>query len=84
VYFVYILSCRDGTLYTGYTSKLEKRLLLHRQGRGARYTCIHGAKEIVYVERFGERKEAIRRERQIKRLTRGMKLRLIMGSGKLI
>ena len=68
-YFVYVISCSDGSFYTGYTTSLEKRIQLHKKGRGARYTQVHGANELVYHETFVTRREAMQRERQIKRLS---------------
>lgn len=67
-YYVYVLLCQGGTFYTGYAKNLNARLSMHEQGKGARYTRIHKPKKLVYVEEFGTRKEAMRRERKIKRL----------------
>ena len=68
-YFVYIISCNDGSFYTGYTTCLEKRIQLHKMGRGARYTQSHGFGELIYKEILVDRGEAMKRERQIKRLS---------------
>jgi putative endonuclease len=68
-YFVYVISCNDGSFYTGYTTSLEKRIQLHKKGRGARYTQVHGVDELIYQEMFVTRREAMQRERQIKRLS---------------
>ncbi|MCJ7759628.1 GIY-YIG nuclease family protein [Candidatus Bathyarchaeota archaeon] len=68
-YFVYVISCNDGSFYTGYTTCLEKRMQLHKKGRGARYTQVHGVNELVHQETFVTRREAIQRERQIKKLS---------------
>ena len=68
-YFVYVISCNDGSFYTGYTTCIEKRMQLHKKGRGARYTQVHGVKELVHQETFVTRKEAMQRERQIKKLS---------------
>lgn len=75
-YYVYVLSCEDGSFYTGYTTSLERRIQLHRRGRGARYTHIHGAVRVIHWEVFATRSEAMRRERQIKRFTHDQKARL--------
>ena len=74
---VYILRCGDGTLYTGWTNDLEKRLKAHASGRGAKYTRSRLPVEPVYREALPGRGEAMRREAQIKRLTRAEKLALI-------
>lgn len=76
-YYVYILQCGDGTLYTGWTNDLQSRLAAHREGRGAKYTRGRGPLELVYSEEFPGKGEAVRREYQIKRMTRKQKERLI-------
>ena len=75
--YVYILKCADGTLYTGWTNDLEKRLRAHNEGRGAKYTRGRLPAELVYYETFEERSEAMGREWAIKQLTREQKLQLI-------
>lgn len=79
--YTYILRCRDGTLYTGWTNDLERRVATHNAGTGSKYTRVRLPVELVYYEAFPSKSEAMRREVQIKRLTRGEKLRLIAGSG---
>ena len=74
---LYILRCADGTLYTGIAVDAEKRLAMHRSGRGAKYTKGRGPLELVYSEACGTRGDALRREAAIKRLPRAKKLRLI-------
>ena len=74
---VYILRCGDGTLYTGWTNDLEKRLKTHAAGKGGKYTRSRLPVELVYTERFESAHEARSREWHIKRLTREQKLRLI-------
>jgi len=76
-WFVYILRCGDGSLYTGITDNVEKRLAAHRAGKGAKYTRGRGPLELVYRECVPDRPAALRREAQIKRLTRAEKLTLI-------
>jgi putative endonuclease len=76
--FTYILRCADGTLYTGWTNDLEKRLAAHNSGTGAKYTRPRRPVELVYYESFPTKEEAMRREVQIKRLTRKEKLALIL------
>jgi putative endonuclease len=74
---VYILRCGDGTLYTGWTNDLEKRLRTHAAGKGAKYTRARLPVTLVYTEVFETEHEARSRECGIKRLTRSQKLSLI-------
>jgi len=76
-YYVYILLCKDGSYYTGYAKDLKHRVEQHKKGQGARYTRIHEAEEMVYVEEFSSRSEAMKRERRIKSLSHNEKQRLI-------
>lgn len=76
-YYCYILSCGDGSLYTGITNDLEKRLAVHNKGKGGAYTAAHLPVEMVYSEEVGEKGAALRRELQIKALTHTEKLALI-------
>ena len=74
---IYILRCRDGSLYTGITTDVEKRLEAHRSGKGAKYTRGRGPLELVYREECGTHSDALKREIEIKRLTREQKQALI-------
>jgi len=74
---VYILRCGDGTLYTGWTNDLEKRLTAHAAGKGGKYTRARLPVALVYTETCESAHEARSREWHIKRLTRAEKLRLI-------
>ena len=76
MWFVYILLCRDGTLYTGATTDLNHRLARHNAGRGAKYTRGRRPVRLVYWEPCTDRPAALRRERAIKALPRGEKLAL--------
>lgn len=76
-YWVYILRCGDGTLYTGSTNDVERRAAAHNSGRGAKYTRGRGPVEVVYREELADKSAALRREREIKGLTRAGKLALI-------
>ena len=76
-WYVYILRCGDGTLYTGITDDIPRRLAAHRAGKGAKYTRGRGPLELVYQERVPDKSAALRREAAIKRLRRGGKERLI-------
>ena len=75
--YVYILKCCDNTLYTGWTTSLEKRLKTHNSGKGAKYTKSRLPVEIVYFEEFDNKIDAMKREYAIKQLSRKEKLRLI-------
>ena len=80
-YVVYILRCGDGTLYTGCTNNVPRRLQAHQSGRGAKYTRGRLPVELVYQEAAAGRPEALRREAAIKRMTRMQKLELIRWGG---
>jgi putative endonuclease len=75
---VYMLRCRDGSLYTGITNDLTKRLAAHRAGTGARYTRARLPVRLVYRELRATRGSALRREGAIKRLPRAAKLALVV------
>ena len=76
-WFVYILRCGDGTLYTGVTDDVQRRLAAHRAGKGAKYTRGRGPPELVYTQEQPDKSAALRREFQIKKRTRPQKERLI-------
>ena len=76
-YFVYLLECDDGTIYTGITTDLDRRLAEHRNGTGAHYTRAHGVSKIAYSEKHPDRSTASKREAEIKKLTRSKKISLI-------
>ena len=75
--YTYILKCSDNTLYTGWTSNLEKRLRAHNQGKGAKYTRTRLPVTLDYFEVYETKKEAMSREFAIKKLSRSQKERLI-------
>ena len=79
--YTYILKCRDGTYYTGWTNDLERRIKTHNQGKGAKYTRTRRPVELAYYEAFSTKEEAMRREAQIKHMDRKNKEKLIMGKG---
>lgn len=79
-WYLYILKCGDGTLYTGITTDVRRRLSAHRAGRGAKYTRGRGPLELVYQEECGGHTQALRRELEVKHLTRLEKEGLITGS----
>jgi putative endonuclease len=77
VYFVYILECKDGSLYTGITTDVARRFAEHKNKKGGHYTRARGAAKIVYTERKKNRSTASKREAEIKALSREKKLGLI-------
>ena len=77
VNYTYMVLCKDNTLYTGWTNDLEKRLAAHNAGTGAKYTKTRRPVRMVYAEEHEEKRDAMRREAQIKRLSRGEKVALI-------
>ena len=70
---VYILECKDGSLYTGITDRLEHRLAAHRTGKGAKYTKGRGPLKLRYLENCTDHSAALRREIQIKQMTKKQK-----------
>lgn len=74
---LYILRCKDGSLYTGITTDVEKRYGQHQAGKGAKYTRGRGPLELVYREVCGSHSEALKRELEIKALPREKKLEMI-------
>lgn len=77
MYYVYILKCKDNTLYTGYTVDLDKRIQNHNKGIGAKYTRGRIPVELVYYETYNNKSEALKREYSIKQLSKDKKLKLI-------
>ena len=75
--FVYLLRCRDGTLYCGWTNDLERRLRAHSEGTASRYTRTRRPVKLAWSKQLGSRSEAMREEARIKRLSRAEKLRLM-------
>ena len=75
-WFVYILRCRDDTLYTGVTDDVPRRVAAHNSGKGAKYTRGRGPVEVVYTEQCESYSAALKREAAIKRLPRAEKLTL--------
>lgn len=73
MHYTYMLKCKDNTYYTGYTNNLEKRLKAHNEGKGAKYTRGRGPVELIYYEEYEDKHSAMRREWEIKQLTRSEK-----------
>jgi len=76
-WYLYILRCGDGTLYTGITNDVTKRFQAHCCGKGAKYTRGRGPLELVYRENCGAHPNALRREREVKKMTRLQKLQML-------
>ena len=75
--FVYIVQCNDGSLYTGWTVDVERRVKQHNAGRGAKYTRLHRPVKLAYAEEQPTRSAAMKREAAIKKWPRERKLKLI-------
>lgn len=75
--YTYIVECKDKTLYTGWTNHLQKRIKTHNDGKGAKYTRSRLPVRLVYYEVYETKQEAMRREYEIKQLTRKQKKKLI-------
>lgn len=82
LYYIYMLRCKDGSIYTGYTDNIYKRIEKHRSGNGAKYTRGRGPFELVHYESFLTKEEAMQREAAIKKLTKEAKLNLIAEDAK--
>lgn len=80
-YTIYMLECRDGSIYTGITNDLTRRLTQHRKGKGAKYTRGRLPIRLCYMEQVDTKSEALRREIEIKKLPRSKKIRLIQQGG---
>jgi len=84
-YVLYILRCKDGSLYTGITNSLERRMNLHTGGRGSKYVAARLPFELVYVEGpFGSKGDALRREFAVKSLSRKAKETLLSKGGEVL
>lgn len=79
MFYVYILRCKDDTLYTGFTVNLENRIKTHNKGIGAKYTRGRIPVKLVYKEEYNTKSEALKRECALKKLNRIQKLKIIKG-----
>ena len=79
--YTYILKCRDGSLYTGWTNDIVARLEQHRSGKGAKYTVGRGPLQLVSLEAHDTKSEAMSREARIKRFAKSEKLKLLAAEG---
>lgn len=78
IWYLYILRCGDGSLYTGITTDVERRFKTHCQGKGAKYTRGRGPLTLVYRETCGSHSQALKRELEIKALPRQEKEKLVI------
>ena len=76
-WYLYILRCGDGSLYTGITTDVEKRLEAHRSGKGAKYTRGRGPLTLVYRETCGDHSRALKRELEVKAMTAAQKNKML-------
>ncbi|MCY1591278.1 GIY-YIG nuclease family protein [Staphylococcus pettenkoferi] len=76
-HYVYIVKCKDDSLYTGYAKNVEQRVEKHNKGLGAKYTKVRRPVVLVYQEMYETKSEALKREYQIKQYSRNKKLALI-------
>lgn len=79
LYYVYILKCGDGTLYTGITNEIERRISAHNEGKGAKYTKGRLPVSLAYSEALETKSVALKREIQIKKMNKARKVKLIEG-----
>lgn len=77
MHYVYILECKDKTLYTGWTTDLDKRIKNHNDGQGAKYTKARRPVTLVYYETYEDKSNALKREYEIKQYSRQDKLKMI-------
>lgn len=77
MHYVYILECNDGTLYTGYTTDVKRRIMEHNDGKASKYTRSRLPVHCVYTEEYQSKSEALKRELQIKKFSRSQKLAII-------
>jgi putative endonuclease len=77
-HFFYVLTCKDGSFYGGYTNNLKRRIHLHNEGKGAKYTRGRGPVSLTFFKRFSNKSDALKAEWQFKKLTRKRKEEFLM------
>lgn len=77
MWHVYILLCKDNSLYTGITDNLQRRFIDHKEGRGGRYTRSHKPVKIIYSEKLTSKNKALKREMEIKKWNRTAKIKTL-------
>ena len=83
-HYLYVVACKDGSLYTGYTNDLEKRLKLHNEGKGAKYTRGRGPVKLVFSKIYSSKSEALKAEYAFKQMDRKQKLEYIIKEGQYV
>ncbi|WP_369346797.1 GIY-YIG nuclease family protein [Apilactobacillus ozensis] len=81
IIFFYVLRCGDNSLYGGYTNDVQKRLIKHQSGKGAKYTRFHLPVKLIYYEGFTDKSSALRKEYWFKHQTRSNKIKYLLGHG---
>ncbi|MCQ6281853.1 GIY-YIG nuclease family protein [Bacillus sp. EB600] len=76
-HFFYVLTCKDGSFYGGYTNNLERRIKLHNEGKGAKYTRGRGPVTLTYYQGFSSKSEALKAEYHFKQFTRKQKIEFL-------
>lgn len=79
LHYFYVLTCADGSLYGGYTNNLERRIKLHNEGKGAKYTRGRGPVKLTYYKAFTNKHDAMSAEYHFKKLPRKLKLEFLSG-----
>ena len=80
-HFIYVALCKDNTLYTGYTTNVEKRIAAHNNGTGAKYTKTRRPIILLYAKEYGTKSEALKAEYAFKQQTRFQKINYLIGQG---
>lgn len=80
-HYFYVLSCKDGSLYAGYTNDLERRVRLHNEGKGAKYTRGRGPVRLIFSKTYSTKSEALKAEYAFKQLERKEKLQYLIKEG---
>jgi len=77
IHYFYVLTCKDGSLYGGYTNNLERRIRLHNEGKGAKYTRGRGPVQLTFSKSYENKSDALKAEYHFKRLTRKKKVEFL-------
>lgn len=83
-HYFYVVSCKDDSLYAGYTNNLDRRIKQHNEGKGAKYTRGRGPVTLVYSQRYATKSEALKAEYAFKQLTRAEKQQYIKGQDRYV
>ena len=83
-HYFYVLSCKDGSLYAGYTNNLQRRIKLHNEGKGAKYTRGRGPVKLVFSKTFSTKSEALKAEYAFKKLSRKQKQEYMIKEGQYV